>query len=75
MCEEIKGAFLTFQRDADSIYPGWREQLGYVNDGAGLIDGTLEVAENRRKPNRPGQRTRGARARANATAAAALAPG
>ena len=25
--EELKGAFLTFQKDADEIYPGWREQL------------------------------------------------
>merc|ERR1711966_414895 len=23
--EEIKGAFLTFQKDADQIYPGWKE--------------------------------------------------
>merc|ERR1711963_947080 len=28
--EEIKGAFLTFQKDADQIYPGWKEQLGYT---------------------------------------------
>ena len=26
--EELKGAFLTFQEDADEIYPGWREKLG-----------------------------------------------
>ena len=28
--EEIKGAFLTFQKDADQIYPGWKEKLGYT---------------------------------------------
>ena len=26
--EEIKGAFLTFPKDADEIYPGWKEKLG-----------------------------------------------
>jgi hypothetical protein len=28
--EEIKGAFLTFQKNADQIYPGWKEKLGYT---------------------------------------------
>merc|ERR1711870_100337 len=28
--EELKGAFLTFQKDADQIYPGWKEKLGYT---------------------------------------------
>ena len=33
--EEIKGAFLTFQKDADQIYPGWKEScmvvlLGFI---------------------------------------------
>ena len=71
----IKGSFLTFQQYADSIYPGWRQQLGYVNVGSSSRGGTLESAENRRKPNRPGQRARRARARANAAAAAVPAPG
>eukprot|EP00969_Alexandrium_andersonii_P086688 3822505-Alexandrium_andersonii.AAC.1 len=26
--DEIKGAFLTFPRAADSIYPGWKEEFG-----------------------------------------------
>ncbi|CAE7740541.1 rbcG [Symbiodinium sp. CCMP2456] len=26
--EEIKGAFLTFPKEADEIYPGWKEKLG-----------------------------------------------
>merc|ERR1712038_897225 len=30
--EELKGAFLTFQKDADQIYPGWKEQLGYTGE-------------------------------------------
>merc|ERR1711907_831007 len=30
--EEIKGAFLTFQKDADQIYPGWKEKLGYTGE-------------------------------------------
>ena len=25
--EELRGAFLTFQQDADRVYPGWREKL------------------------------------------------
>ena len=25
--EEIKGAFMTFQEEADQIYPGWKEEL------------------------------------------------
>ena len=25
--EEIKGAFMTFQEEADQIYPGWKEKL------------------------------------------------
>ncbi len=25
--EEIKGAFHTFQKEADQIYPGWKEKL------------------------------------------------
>merc|ERR1712039_1130331 len=32
--EEIKGAFLTFQKDADQIYPGWKEQLGYTGESS-----------------------------------------
>ena len=28
--EEIKGAFLTFHKDADQIFPGWKEKLGYT---------------------------------------------
>ena len=27
-----KGAFLTFQKDADQIYPGWKETLGYTGE-------------------------------------------
>jgi len=30
--EEIKGAFLTFQKDADQIYLGWNEKLGYTGE-------------------------------------------
>mmetsp|Transcript_78150 Transcript_78150/g.171342 ORF Transcript_78150/g.171342 Transcript_78150/m.171342 type:complete len:962 (-) Transcript_78150:323-3208(-) len=30
--EELKGAFLTFQNDADQIYPGWKEKLGYTGE-------------------------------------------
>jgi hypothetical protein len=26
----IKSAFLTFQKDADQIYSGWKEMLGYT---------------------------------------------
>jgi ribulose-bisphosphate carboxylase large chain len=26
--EELRGAFETFQEDADNLHPGWREQLG-----------------------------------------------
>merc|ERR1712232_1520062 len=29
-----KGAFLTFQKDADQIYPGWKEQLGYTGESS-----------------------------------------
>ena len=32
--EEIKGAFLTFQKDADQIYPGWKEILGYTGESS-----------------------------------------
>merc|ERR1712190_366024 len=32
--EEIKGAFLTFQKDSDQIYPGWKEQLGYTGESS-----------------------------------------
>merc|ERR1711877_79815 len=32
--EEIKGAFLTFQKDADQIYPGWKEKLGYTGEAS-----------------------------------------
>ena len=32
--EEIKGAFLKFQKDADQIYPGWKEQLGYTGESS-----------------------------------------
>merc|ERR1712190_173975 len=32
--EEMKGAFLTFQKDADQIYPGWKEQLGYTGESS-----------------------------------------
>jgi hypothetical protein len=32
--EEIKGAFLTFQKDADQIYTGWKEQLGYTGESS-----------------------------------------
>eukprot|EP00439_Symbiodinium_sp_Y106_P016265 s10837_g2.t1 len=31
---EIKGAFLTFQKDADQIYPGWKEKLGYTGESS-----------------------------------------
>ena len=31
--EEIKGAF-TFQKDADQIYPGWKEKLGYTGESS-----------------------------------------
>jgi len=29
--EEIKGAFLSFQKDADQIYPGWKETVFWVS--------------------------------------------
>merc|ERR1712056_86383 len=32
--EEIKGAFLTFQKDSDQIYTGWKEQLGYTGESS-----------------------------------------
>ena len=32
--EEIKGAFLTFPKDADQIYPGWKEQLGHTGESS-----------------------------------------
>ena len=32
--EEIKGAFLTFQKSADQIYPGWKEKLGYTGESS-----------------------------------------
>jgi ribulose-bisphosphate carboxylase large chain len=32
--EELKGAFLTFQKDADQIYPGWKEKLGYTGESS-----------------------------------------
>jgi len=32
--EEIKGAFLTFQKDADQIFPGWKEKLGYTGESS-----------------------------------------
>jgi hypothetical protein len=30
--EEIKEAFLKFQKVADKIYPGWKEQIGYTGE-------------------------------------------
>merc|ERR1712056_81218 len=32
--QEVKGAFLTFQKDSDQIYPGWKEQLGYTGESS-----------------------------------------
>jgi hypothetical protein len=32
--EEMKGAFLTFQKDADQIYPGWKGELGYTGESS-----------------------------------------
>merc|ERR1719428_1563512 len=32
--EEMKVAFLTFQKDADQIYPGWKEKLGYTGESS-----------------------------------------
>ena len=32
--EELKGAFLTFQKDSDQIYPGWKEKLGYTDESS-----------------------------------------
>ncbi|CAE8708011.1 unnamed protein product [Polarella glacialis] len=32
--QELKGAFLTFQKDADQIYPGWKEKLGYTGESS-----------------------------------------
>ena len=32
--EEMKGAFLTFQKDSDQIYPGWKEKLGYTGESS-----------------------------------------
>merc|ERR1712063_88295 len=32
--EELKGAFLTFQKDSDQIYPGWKEKLGYTGESS-----------------------------------------
>ncbi|CAE7366165.1 rbcG, partial [Symbiodinium sp. KB8] len=33
--DEMKCLFLTFRRDADRIYPGWREKLGYKASALG----------------------------------------
>ena len=33
--DEMKRLFLTFRRDADRIYPGWREKLGYKASALG----------------------------------------
>ena len=30
----MKGAFLTFQKDSDQIYPGWKEKLGYTGESS-----------------------------------------
>ena len=32
--QKNKGAFLTFQKDADQIYPGWKEKLGYTGESS-----------------------------------------
>ena len=32
--EEIKGAFLTFQKEVVQIYPGWKDKLGYTGETA-----------------------------------------
>jgi len=32
--DELKGAFLTFQKDSDQIYPGWKEKLGYTGESS-----------------------------------------
>merc|ERR1712224_498341 len=32
--EELKGAFLTFQKDSDQVYPGWKEKLGYTGESS-----------------------------------------
>jgi hypothetical protein len=32
--EEIKAAFLTFHKDSDQIYPGWKEKLGYIGESS-----------------------------------------
>ena len=34
--EELKGAFLTFPKDADEIYPGWKEKLGCTAEASAL---------------------------------------
>jgi hypothetical protein len=31
---DTMGAFLTFQKDADGIYPGWKEKLGYTGESS-----------------------------------------
>ncbi len=32
--EENKGAFLTFQKDSDQIYPGWKEKHGCIGESS-----------------------------------------
>jgi len=32
--EELKAAFLTFQKDADQIYKGWKEKLGFTGESS-----------------------------------------
>merc|ERR1712025_1073828 len=32
--EEMKGAFFNFPKDADQIYPGWKEKLGYTGESS-----------------------------------------
>merc|ERR1711869_11053 len=41
--EEMKGAFLTFQKDADQIYPGWKEKLGYTGESS--VQAALRLEE------------------------------
>jgi hypothetical protein len=47
---EIEGAFLTFQKDADQMLPGWREELTYTGESTvqGLPLGTPMFSKDKR---------------------------
>ena len=48
--EEIKGAFLTLQKDAEQIYPGWEEKLGYTCPVVEALEKTFGVWDLEGKP-------------------------